>query len=58
MFIKKYVKEGNIYYKLVLIELTNQDKPHYINMFIPEALANMLVKLGVNIDEVKTKNSK
>ncbi len=58
MFIKKYIKNDNTYYKLVIVEQTNQDKPHFINTFIPEALANMLVKLGVKIDEIQTKNSK
>lgn len=51
MFIKKYVKSDKIYYMLVIVEQTNDDKPHFINCFIPEQLALILNKNGIDIKE-------
>lgn len=54
MFIKKYVKNDKIYYMLVVVEqLKRDEKPHFINCFIPEKLAECLVKLGVEIKNEK-----
>jgi len=56
MFIKKYVKEKNTYYMLVVVEqVKGQEKPHFINTFIPEKLANCLIDCGV---EVKSNEKK
>lgn len=54
MFIKKYVKNEKVYFMLVIVEQTKKGKkPHFINCFIPEQLANMLIKCGL---ECKSRN--
>lgn len=56
MFIKKYVKNEKKYFMLVIVEQKKKDeKPHFINCFIPEQLANMLIKLGL---ECRNKDEK
>lgn len=48
MFIKKYVKDDKTYYMLLFgLQNKRDEKPHFIKFFIPEQLANMLIKLGV-----------
>lgn len=56
MFIKKYVKNEKTYFMLVVVEQNKKnEKPHFINCFITEQLANVLIKLGV---ECKCKDAK
>lgn len=54
MFLKKYVKENKTYYLLVQVFQRGKDnKPNFEQCFIPEKLAQMLIKLGVEVKNEK-----
>ena len=57
MFIKKYVKNSKTYFMLVVVEQLNRsEKPHFINCFITEQLAEVLIRLGVEVKNEKQKD--
>ena len=54
MFLKKYIKENKTYYLLVQVFQRGKDnKPNFEQCFIPEKLAQMLIKLGVEVKNEK-----
>lgn len=62
MFIKKIEKNGDTYFILTICEKVEKGQgkgkhndTHFISVFIPEALATALVKLGVTFKEKESK---
>lgn len=63
MFIKKIKKKGDTYFILTICEKVEKGQgkgkdndTHFISVFIPEALASALVRLGVALKEKEKEN--